>query len=110
MLDVRGVAAMNEKKAKELRRIDAAHNRYIGVMLAVGLPPRFSQRTIVGDVNWYDRDYRERVVKFYIESFASTPRPNDKTVKKFVRGYMRWLQREQNARAEKWTQQESHSV
>ena len=100
---------MNEQKARELRRIECAHERFIGVMLAVGMPPSKSLETQeyyrrIGKANeayrWFDNEYRERVGNFYIASFTSAPRPNAKTVKKFVRSYMRWLQQQYRQRQE----------
>lgn len=111
MRDVRGVAVMNEQKARKLRRIEMAHDRFTGVLLAVGMPektkrsirrPRASVNTVNEDYDWYDNNYRERVRKFYVASFTSAPKPNEKTVKKFVRSYMRWLQHQRNQKLEKW--------
>lgn len=103
---------MNEQKARKLRRIECAHNRFTGVMLALGMPRkalRSGKQAMAGEeagYSWYDNDYRERVRNFYIASFTSAPRPNDKTVKKFVRSYMRWLQHQHNTTLRKWEPEE----
>lgn len=105
MKDLRGTAIMNEQKAKKLRRIECAHDRFAGILLAVGMPPKNGddgRRNRVMGFAWYDNGYRERVREFYLASFSSAPLPNTKTVKKFVRSYMRWLQHQHNHTLEKW--------
>lgn len=101
VITARGEDMMNAQKAKKLRRIEMAHDRFIGVMLAVGMPP--SRPTLGVDVPlWHDYDYRVAVENFYIASFASTPRPNVKTVKKFVRSYIRWGRRQHDAKVREY--------
>lgn len=108
MHDIRGVAVMNEQKARKQRRIEMAHDRFAGILLAVGMPERGitfrsgGRAKRIEDYNWYSNEYRERVGNFYIASFTSAPRPNAKTVKKFVRSYMRWLAQQHNQRRAKW--------
>lgn len=102
--DIRGTAVMNGQKARKLRRVEMAHDRFAGILLAVGMPPKFKRRSIVGDYNWYDNEYREHVGRFYVASFTSAPKPNVKTVKKFVRGYTRWLRRQHNDKAREYSE------
>lgn len=97
---------MNEQKARKLRRIEMAHERFAGVLLAVGMPPKADgnapRRIRMESYHWYDNNYRTAVRDFYVASFTSAPKPNVKTVKKFVRSYMRWLQQQHNQTLKKW--------
>ena len=101
---------MNEQKAKKLRRIDMAHDRFIGVMLALGMPRRIDgnrPRSIRNESHdWYDNEYRDAVRQFYIASFTSAPKPNTLTVKKFVRSYIRWLRQRVNQQQQDSKEQE----
>lgn len=104
--DIRGTAVMNEQKARKLRRVEMAHDRFAGVLLAVGMPPKFKRTAAIpGEQNnYYNPGYRDRVAAFYVASFTSAPRPNVKTVKKFVRSYTRWLRRQHNDKAREYSE------
>jgi len=111
---------MGTRQAKRLRQIDAAHERYAVTLLAVGLPQVF--RPVVTDpadsrygeyvgegepsYNWYDNAWRESVGEFYTASFGTGTPPGPKARKRFVRGYVAWLQKEIRKRSE----YEDHTV
>ena len=93
---------MGTRQARR-RRVERAHERYAAVLLAVGMPGRLLRREGITKINWdaylwYDYQWREEIRQFYIAAHLGTPAPCDKTVKKFVRGYVAWLRREVDAR------------
>ena len=77
---------MNEQKARKLRRIEMAEQRFAGVLLAVGMPPAHGPHTLIALKenqihDWYNTQYLDQVREFYIASITSAPRPNEKNNK-----------------------------
>lgn len=99
---------MGTRQARRQRQIERAHERYAGVLLAVGMPRKLRAltgaaeygRLVAGksETDWYDVEWREKIREFYIAAHQGSPAPTDKTVKKFVRGYIAWLRTEIYAR------------
>lgn len=95
---------MGTRQARRQRAIERAHERYAGTLLAVGLPRRAvgasagDVRFADGEYLWYDNEWRSSIMTFYLAAHIGNPTPTDKTVKKFVRGFVSWVRRESEAR------------
>jgi hypothetical protein len=90
------------------RQIERAHQRYIGTLLAVGLPRKLSS---IGAKNkdapleigepkfdWYCNGWRAQIAQFYLDAHEGSPPPSTKTQKKFLRGFVAWCRKEVQAR------------
>lgn len=108
---------MGTRQARRLRRVESAHDMYVGVLLAVGLPQRLKPITrencygklYAGDAKfaWDDAMWRANVTQLYLESFGKTfTPPGPKSQKRFVRGFTAWCRKE----VEKRSDYEDHTV
>lgn len=100
---------MGTRQARRLRRVDRAHQRYVGTLLAVGLPPRLDRLTAAhpdapitltpAEWVWHDPIWRGNIAQFYLDSHGTGTPPGTKAQRRFVRGFTAWCRKEVESRS-----------
>ncbi|MCK5319637.1 MAG: hypothetical protein KAJ55_17120 [Anaerolineales bacterium] len=101
---------MGTRQARRLRRVDRAHQRYVGTLLALGLPRRMLDLTAKRKdapitlseprFDWDCPGWRGNIAQFYLDSFGDGTPPGTKAQKRFVRGFVSWCRKEVFDRSE----------